>query len=111
MTALRTFRTAVDSSIPIGTLFECEPGDLPVNMAQTVDIRPSTINIPASALTPAVFDLIHSAGATPVVWTPNETNPDELVPSERNKLVKTLRERNFVTITDFPKEILHWLNH
>ncbi len=108
MTALRRFKSLMPS-IPLGTLFECNADELPAKIAETSDLKPSTINIPSTALTPSAFERITAAGATPVVWTPNETNPNKLPVAERDKLIRTLRERKFVTITDYPREILQWL--
>jgi len=108
MPTLRLVKSLLPT-IPLGTLFECDAAGLPAKMAETSDIQPATINIPITALTPAVFEAITAAGAHPVVWTPNESNPNSLPPLDRDKLVKFIRERDFVTITDFPKELLHWL--
>ncbi len=108
MSALRHFKSLMPS-IPLGTLFECEADELAAKIAEISDIKPSTINIPSTALTPSAFERIAAAGATPVVWTPNEVNPNKLPAVERHNLIKTLRERHFVTITDYPRELLQWL--
>ena len=108
MSCLREMRSLLPD-IRLGTLFECSAEDVASKMAETADIEPATINIPIAALSPDVFDVIAAAGATPVVWTPNETNPNLLPQTERERLVKKLRERDFVAITDFPKELINWL--
>jgi glycerophosphoryl diester phosphodiesterase len=108
MSCLRDIK-ALLPTLPIGTLFECSAEDLAQKMEETADLKPVTINIPFSALTPAASELIQAAGAMAVVWTPNETSPIELPPTKREKLIKRLREREFVAITDFPKELFQIL--
>jgi glycerophosphoryl diester phosphodiesterase len=95
--------------IPIGTLFECGADDLAERIRETADLKPLTVNIPFSSLTRTTLALIEGVGATAVVWTPNETNPNRLPQTEREALIRRLRERRFVVITDFPREILQLL--
>ena len=95
--------------VPIGALFDCAPEELASKLEETKDLKPNTVNIPSASLTPEVTELLAAAGATPVVWTPNESNPNLLPPLARERLVKNLREREFVAITDFPKELLSFL--
>lgn len=108
MSCLRVIKTLLPE-VPIGTLFECSAEELVQGIAETRDLKPATINIPFSSLTPVTWELIRAAGALPVVWTPNETNPSQRLLMERETLVKALREWEFVLITDFPREILQLL--
>jgi len=97
---------ALIPGLPIGTLFECSGDDLATRILETEDLKPSTVNIPFASLTPSTLALIEARGATAVVWTPNETNPNRLPPLEREQLLKQLRERRFITITDYPAQLL-----
>jgi glycerophosphoryl diester phosphodiesterase len=108
MACLREMKSLLPD-VPRGVLFECGAEGVASKIRETADIKPSTVNISMNALTPGVFAAIIAAGATPVVWTENETNPNRLPHAEREKLVKRLREQEFVCITDFPKELVHWL--
>ena len=108
MSSLREIKSLLPR-VPLGTLFECPPEDLASKIQETADLQPSTINIPVTSLTPASLSLIVIAGAIPVVWTPQETNPNELAQPDREKLITTVRARECVTITDFPRELLHLL--
>jgi glycerophosphoryl diester phosphodiesterase len=108
LNCLREMKELV-AGVRIGTLFECAPEDLAQRMAESTDLTPATINIPFASLTPAALRLIEAAGAKAVVWTPNESNPNDLSQSERDLLVARLQERRFITITDFPKELLNLL--
>ncbi len=108
MNCLREMKELVPG-VRIGTLFECAPEDLTQRMAESADLTPATINIPFASLTPATLRLIEAAGAKAVVWTPNETNPNHLSQSERELLVARLQERRFITITDFPRELINLL--
>ncbi len=108
MSCLREVKVLLPG-IPIGTLFECAPEELAPKLQQTADLEANTVNIPVTSLTPEVTKLLAATGATPVVWTPNETNPNLLPSLAREKLIKDLREREFIAITDFPRELLHFL--
>ena len=108
MKCLREMKSQIPG-VPLGTLFECSSEEVAKKMEETADIQPATVNIPMSALTPASYSYIVAAGATPVVWTPKETNPNDLPAPERERLTRNLRERDFIAITDFPKELLYWL--
>ena len=108
MSCLRKIKELLPE-IPIGSLFECAPEELAPKLAETKDLKPSTVNIPSTSLTPEVAELLAAAGVAAVVWTPNESNPNLLPPLEREKLLKNLREREFIAITDFPKELLSFL--
>ncbi len=108
MDSLREIRT-LNPTVPIGTLFECTAEELSQKMAETADLKPCTINIPFPSLTHSALDLISSAHALAVVWTPNEENPYDLSQTDRELLLKRLRERDFVVITDYPKELLQLL--
>jgi glycerophosphoryl diester phosphodiesterase len=108
MNCLREMKELVPGA-RIGTLFECSEEDLAQRMAESADLKPAAINIPFSSLTPAALRLIEAAGATAVVWTPNESNPNHLSQSERELLLGRLRERRFITISDFPRELLNLL--
>ena len=94
---------AVLPTVPIGTLFECGPDDLPKKMAETADLKTASVNVPLPSLTPAVLDLIESTGAVAAVWTPNETKEDLI------DLAARLRSREFIAITDFPRELVQML--
>jgi hypothetical protein len=78
-------------------------------MTEIGGLQPKTINIPFSSLTPRVLSFIHATGASAAVWTPNEINPNLLPQAEREQLSRRLREREFVMITDFPRELLQLL--
>jgi acetyl esterase/lipase len=105
MDCLRQF-SALLPGVPVGTLFECSADDLAARLQQVEDLKPATVNIPFAALTPSALALIESRAAGAVVWTPNETNPNRLPAAEREQLLKQLRERKFVFITDFPAQLL-----
>lgn len=108
MNCLREMRVLLPK-VRIGTLFECSSQDLARHMEETADLKPETINIPSPSLTPSAWEAIRAARALPVVWTPNEKNPGRLSQTEREKFSKTLRVREVVTITDFPKELCQLL--
>jgi len=108
MSCLREFKTLVPEA-PLGVLFECAPDELAGHLGEVADLRPSTVNITFTSLTPSTLSLIESVGAKAVVWTPNETDPSHLSQSDREQIVQRLREGRFVAITDFPKEILSLL--
>ena len=102
MDSLREMKR-VAPELPIGTLFECTAEDLPQKLADASDLKASTVNIPFPSLTPAVLDLIESTGARAVVWTPNESK-ENLV-----EFAARLRGREFIGITDFPRELVQML--
>ena len=106
MNSLREIKPLLPT-VPIGTLFECSADELARNLQDTADLHPATVNLPFSSLTPAAWELLQAAGVRTVVWTPNETNPSHLPHAQREELLKALREREFVIITDYPKELLH----
>lgn len=108
MSCLREMRVLLPG-VPIGTLFECSPEDLAPLVTQSADLQPAAIVIPFGSLTPASLRVIEDAGATAVVWTPNEMNPNRLSQAERELLAARLHHRRFVAITDFPRELLSLL--
>jgi glycerophosphoryl diester phosphodiesterase len=108
MSCLREMKTLLPGVL-IGTLFTCSADELAEKMVDSADLKPATINVPFAALTPAALRLIRAAGATAVVWTPNESRPSHLSQAEREQLVTRLRQGEFVAITDFPKELLSLL--
>ena len=105
---LREFK-ALAPEVPIGALFECSSSELAQRVKEIDDLKPSTINVPFSSLTPETLGLIDSVGARAVVWTPDESNPNQLSPPEREQLAGRLRNGEFVMITDFPREVLQLL--
>jgi glycerophosphoryl diester phosphodiesterase len=106
--SLREFRSLLPL-VPIGVLSECSAGELPRLIKDTADLKPSTINIPLSSLTPEALELIKNVKAEPVVWAPGEAHLNHLSQTEREALVERLRHREFVMITDFPKEFVQAL--
>ena len=96
-------------AVPVGALFECSAEDLPTRIREVGDLKVCSINVPFDALTEANAKLIGSLGRVAVVWKPNEINPYDLSQTEREQLLRTLRDRDFVMITDYPKELLQLL--
>ncbi len=108
MPALRAIKPLLPG-VPIGALFDCKTQDMPKKIAQIADLQPATINIPSHSLTIGVCESIRGMGAMPVVWTPQEPDPRKLSRTERDKIIRTLREQEMVMITDFPEEWLQLL--
>jgi glycerophosphoryl diester phosphodiesterase len=96
-------------AVPVGALFECSAEDLPTRIREAGDLKVCTINVPFEALNEANAKLIESLRCVAVVWTPNEMNPYDLSQTNREQLLRKLREQEFVVITDYPKELLQLL--
>jgi glycerophosphoryl diester phosphodiesterase len=103
--------------IPLGAVFASqeEPWninatDLGEGLNAVVSLQPATVNLTLPSLTPDAIQMIRAAGAKPVAWTYNETNPSDLGPGERVELAERLLKHGiYALVTDYPAQVLNLL--